>query len=140
MEYTMAETSKITGLTASTLRYYESEGLLPEIKRDKNKRRYYTDDNLEWISVITCLKNTNMPISQIRTFVTLHSEGDRTLYDRLEIVLEHRENVQKEIDKLNGYMDHINYKVDYYKLACKLGTEKELMKIKYPEHLCVEGA
>lgn len=138
MKYSIKEAAKITELTASTLRYYESEGLLPHIKRDENNHRYYDEANLEWIAVINCLKGTNMPIEQIKKFVDLHSEGDKTLHERLEMVLKHKEDVQKQIDELNKYMNHINYKVDYFKLACKLGTEKELKKKRYPEHLYIK--
>ncbi|MCD2347718.1 MerR family transcriptional regulator [Clostridium guangxiense] len=137
MKYSIKQVAEITGLTESTLRYYESEGLLPNIQRAKNGHRYYDESNLEWIAVINCLKSTNMPIDQIKIFVNLHSEGDKTLHQRLEMILKHRENVQKQINKLNKYMEHINYKVDYYKLACKLGTEKEIKKEKYPGHLYV---
>lgn len=138
MKYSIRQAANISGLSASTLRYYESEGLLPHIQRDENSRRYYDESNLEWISVINCLKSTNMPIEQIKAFVALHGEGDKTLHQRLEMVLKHRENVRKQIDELNEYMDHINYKVDYFKLACELGTEKELKKKKYPEHLHIK--
>jgi DNA-binding transcriptional MerR regulator len=138
MEYTIRQASKITELPSSTLRYYESEGLLPDIKRNRNGHRYYDESNLKWIALITCLKNTNMPIELIKIFVTLHNEGDKTLNERLEIVLQHRENVQKKIDELNNYMKYINYKVDYYTLACELGTENKLKNNKYPQPLYVE--
>ncbi len=138
MKYTIKQASKITKLPSSTLRYYESEGLLPAIKRNVNGHRYYDESNLKWIVLITCLKNTNMSIELIKIFVALHNEGDKTLDKRLEIVLKHRENVQKKIDELNDYMNYINYKVDYYTLACGLGTENKLKNNKYPKPLYVE--
>lgn len=138
MEYTIQQASQKTGLTASTLRYYEAEGLIPAIKRGENRHRYYDDGNLDWISVITCLKNTNMPIEQIKDFVALHKEGDKTLKERLDMMLDHREAVQKKIDELNEYMKHINYKVEYYTLACELGSEAKLKKKRYPEELDVQ--
>ncbi|ABR36083.1 MULTISPECIES: MerR family transcriptional regulator [Clostridium] len=138
MKYSIQEAARITGLTPSTLRYYESEGLLPNIKRAENRHRYYDESNLEWIAVINCLKNTNMPIEQIKEFVILNSQGDGTLYKRLELILKHRENVQKKIDELNKYMEHINYKVDYFTMACELGTEKELKKERYPNHFYIK--
>lgn len=139
MKYMIKQASKLTALPSSTLRYYESEGLLSEIKRNKNGHRYYDEANLKWIALITCLKNTSMPIEMIKIFVALHNEGDATLEQRLEVVLKHRENVQKKIDELNEYMKYINYKVDYYSLACELGSEQPLKKNKYPEPLSVES-
>ena len=139
MKYTIKQASKLTALPSSTLRYYESEGLLPEIKRNKNGHRYYDEANLKWIALITCLKNTSMPIEMIKIFVALHNEGDATLEQRLDVVLKHQENVQKKIDELNEYMKYINYKVDYYSLACELGSEQPLKKNKYPEPLSVDS-
>lgn len=77
MNYTIKQASKITKLPSSTLRYYESEGLIPEIKRNENGHRYYDESNLKWITLITCLKNTNMPIQLIKIFVALYNEGDK---------------------------------------------------------------
>lgn len=126
MTYTIQETAARLGVSASALRYYEKENLLPDIKRDKNGRRYYDEDDIGWLEVILCLKATNMPIKDIRKFVQLNFMGDCTLQERLEMVLAHRQNVQKQIDELTEYMKHINHKVEYFTKACKLGTEKEL--------------
>ncbi|NRY59682.1 hypothetical protein [Clostridium beijerinckii] len=84
------------------------------------------------------MKYSIMPIEQIKEFVVLNSQGDCTLYKRLELILKHRENVQKKIDGLNKYMEHINYKVDYFTMACELGTEKELKKQQYPNHFYIK--
>lgn len=140
MKYTIKQASKITKLPSSTLRYYESEGLLPEIKRNENGHRYYDEANFKWIKLITCLKNTNMPIELIKIFVALHNEGDETLSQRLDVVMKHRENVQEKIAELNEHMKYINYKVDYYTLACELGSEQPLKNNKYPAPLSVDGA
>lgn len=127
--------SELTGLSPSALRYYEDELLLTDVKRDSANRRMYDEHDLDWISAITCLKNSDMPIEQIKVFVRLNREGDSTLEERLRMITEHRKTVQAEIDRMNTYMDHINYKVDYYTEACRLGTEKDLKARMYPGHI-----
>ncbi|WP_027410454.1 MerR family transcriptional regulator [Anoxybacteroides tepidamans] len=132
MHYTIKEVSKITGLPSSTLRYYETEQLLPKIQRNPSGARVYTEDDLEWIAVITCLKDTGMSIKDIKKFVALCALGDCTLEERKQMVLAHKKNVELKIAKLQKHLEHINFKADYYEAACKAGTEAELKKRKYP--------
>jgi DNA-binding transcriptional MerR regulator len=131
MSYSIHEVAEKTGMPASTLRYYESEGLLPPVNREKSGRRAYDDQDLEWISIITCLKDTNMPITDIKRFVRLCGLGDSTLEDRRQIVLAHQKNMQQQLAEFMKHMEHINYKVAYYEAACKAGTEDELKKSPY---------
>lgn len=130
MEYTIKQFSELTGLPASTLRYYESEKLLPEVKRNASGRRVYTGQDLDWISIITCLKDTNMPISDIKRFVALCAQGDSTLEERRTMVLCHQRAVQEQMKKLKGHLEHINHKVEYYNAACAAGSEAPLKRKK----------
>jgi len=128
MYYTIREVSKITGLPSSTLRYYETEQLLPKIKRSPSGARVYTQDDLEWIAVITCLKETGMPLKEIKKFVALCALGDCTLEERRQMVLAHKKNVELKIAKLQKHLEHINFKADYYDAACEAGTEAVVKK------------
>ena len=60
MNYSISEVSKITGLTTHTLRYYDKEGLLPYVRKLKNGIREFSDDDLNWIKIIECLKSTGL--------------------------------------------------------------------------------
>lgn len=133
MNYTIKEVSEITKLPASTLRYYEKEQLLPEVERNSSGNRVYTERDLDWISIITCLKNTDMPIKSIKKFVVLCALGDSTLEERRQMVLTHKQAVELRIVELQHHLEHIDFKADYYELACKAGTEAELKKTKYPD-------
>jgi DNA-binding transcriptional MerR regulator len=133
MNYTIKQVSEITGLPSSTLRYYEKEQLLPEVRRNLSGTRVYTEHDLEWISIITCLKSTDMPIKSIKKFVVFCALGDSTLEDRREMVLAHKKTVELRITELQHHLEHINFKADYYEIACNLGTETELKKTSYPD-------
>src|SRR5665647_3907197 len=123
MSYTIKKISDMTQLPASTLRYYEKEHLLPAVKRTEVGNRIYDDQDLEWISIITCLKDTNMPIMDIKIFVALCALGDKTLEERRALIVAHKQSAERQIEILQQHMNHINRKVDYYNAACEAGTE-----------------
>ncbi|MGQ3740217.1 MerR family transcriptional regulator [Bacillus sp. Fil] len=90
MTFTIKEISTITNVSSSTLRYYENEGLLPVIKRDNNGNRLYTEDNIEWINLLLALRQTGMPIKEIKRYIELFYQGISTLNDRKEMMLQHK--------------------------------------------------
>ena len=124
MEYSIREVAQRTGLTASTLRYYEREGLLCDVARNGGGRRVYGEEAMDWLGIITCLKNTGMPIHEIRRFVALCGQGDATLEQRYRIILAHRAATEARIAALRKELDHIDRKAAYYRAACAAGTEK----------------
>ena len=70
MAYTISKASDLTGINPTTIRYYDKEGLLPGIQR-MNGIRLFTDEDIKWLHVLSCLKNTGMPISRIREYARL---------------------------------------------------------------------
>ena len=83
MEYSIGEFSKLTGLGIHTLRYYEQEGLIAPERNSGNRRGYY-DKDLTWIEFIKRLKDTGMPIKEIKHYAELRAAGDSTLSERME--------------------------------------------------------
>ena len=124
MGYTIKEASKITGLSTSTLRYYDREGLLPFIKRLDSGYRSFSEDDIEMIKIIECLKRTGMSIKEIKKFTEWVQDGDNSLEERYEMFLERKHAVETEIESLQNTLDIINYKCWYYKTAIEAGTEK----------------
>jgi Predicted transcriptional regulators len=135
MGHTIRQVSEITGFPSSTLRYYEKEKMLPPVNRDANGVRVYSDDDIGWISVINCLKNTNMPVHAIKKFVALCAQGDSTLEERLNMVLKHQEYIKNQIAELKAYKKHIDFKVEYYIKACEAGREDAVRYLYKPEKI-----
>ena len=77
--YSMKETCQKTGLTYDTLKFYCNEGLIPNIQRDKNNYRVFTDKNIAWINSLSCLKNCGMSILEMKEYLNLCLEGEKTL-------------------------------------------------------------
>lgn len=130
MDYSISEAAQKSGITASTIRYYEKEGLLPGIKRNKNGIRSFNDEDLQSLRIIECLKATGMSIKDIHKFIDLCAEGDNSLQERYKLFLERKSAVQKQIEELKDVEKVIDFKCWYYQTAIKAGTEKIHAEIK----------
>lgn len=136
MIYTIGEIAKKLGVSASTLRYYDKEGLLPFMEHPKGRIRVFTDKDYQWLHIIECLKQTGMSLKDIREFLQMAMQGDETIEDRLQLFIKQREAVQQQIQKLQETLDVINFKCWYYETAKEAGTTAQLDKMKpedYPE-------
>ena len=118
--YTIQDVSEKTGLTAHTLRYYEKEGLLTGVERSRGGFRQYSDEDLERLGLICCLKNTGMSLQEIARFVALTNEGEQTLRERVEMLREHRESVIARMDEMQRYLDKVTWKLNFFS-----GKQKE---------------
>lgn len=123
MPYTIKDMSELTGLPASTLRYYDKKGLLPSLKRDRNNIRIFTDNDYHNLRLINCLKKSGLSIKDIKNFIDVSAQGDSALTERLAIFLRRRELLQKELADLQEVLSVIEYKCWYYEKACEAGTE-----------------
>lgn len=122
MSYSISEIAEMMNVAPSTIRYYDKIGLLPNIKR-KNGIRVFEDEDFEWLRVLNCLKNTNMPLAKIKEYGELVKYGDSSLAERYELIKEQKEKILNEIVKLDYYLKEIEYKEWYYKTAIEAGTE-----------------
>lgn len=122
MEYTIGQVAKLTGLSISTIRYYDKEGLLNVINR-KYGIRSFNDKDLNTIRIIECLKNSGMLIKEIRDFMKLCEEGDSSLNERYNFFLDQEKKVQDQIKSLNQTLKLIKFKQWYYLKAISDNTE-----------------
>lgn len=113
MEYTIGAFSELTGLSIYTLRYYEQERLIIP-SRKSNGQRTYSESDLSWIAFIVRLKETGMPIKEIRQYAALREQGVSTLRERKAMLLEHRAVLEANIQKLNDHLSTLDDKIQYY--------------------------
>lgn len=124
MLYTVGEIAKKIGVAPSTLRYYDKEGLLPFVERSDGGIRMFKDADLEWLSIIECLKKTGMPIKEIKKFIDWCSEGDSTIEKRLELIDSQRDALLRKMEELQKNLKILDYKHWYYETAKQAGTCK----------------
>ena len=128
MSYSIKEVADMMNVAPSTLRYYDSMGLLPYVKK-VNGRRVFEDKDFKWLRVLNCMKNINMPISKIKEYVELAQQGDSTLKERYNMILEQKKVIEKELKALQDCYKEFKYKEWYYETAIKAGTEKVVENI-----------
>lgn len=123
--YTIGQVSELCGLPASTLRYYDKEGLFPNLQRDSGIRRF-GEQELEALRVIDCLKKSGLELRDIKQFMAWCTEGSATYPQRRALFLKQKEQVEVELERMNQVLDMIKFKCWYYEQAIKDGNEDRL--------------
>ena len=97
---TIAEVAKKYDLTPDTLRYYEKEGLLPNVKRSKSGIRDYTQEDCNWVQFIKCMRSAGLSIEVLKEYITLFGQGDETITRRKEILMEQRKLLKQKLEEM----------------------------------------
>lgn len=133
MLYTVGEMAKRLGVPASTLRYYDKEGLLPFVERSNSGIRMFKDADFEWLQIIGCLKKTGMRLADIKRFVEMAMRGDETVEQRFDLIVKQKQSVERQIEELNGTLAVLEFKEWYYKTAKEAGTTEVFLHMTLDE-------
>lgn len=112
--YTMKEVCQEADMTYQTLKYYCNEGLVPNVKRDKNNHRVFDERDVKWIKDLICLKKCGMSIVEMKEYLNLCLQGPSTIQERKEMLAKKRESLLSSIEELKGCVDYIDWKQDFY--------------------------
>lgn len=134
MYFTIGEMAKKLNVASSTLRYYDKEGLLPFVERSDGGIRVFKDEDMEWLTIIECLKQAGLSIKDIKVFIDWCMEGDSTISERRKMIMAQREAVEEQIAQKQKTLNLLKYKSWYYETAEKAGTTEGIDKIA-PEKL-----
>lgn len=121
--YTIKEAAERAGLTTVAVRYYDREGLFPNLRRTEAGYRVFDDDDITFLKVVECLKRSGMSIKDIRQFSEWVREGDASLQQRHDMFQERKRDVERQIAELQGVLTTIEHKCRYYEAALEAGTE-----------------
>jgi DNA-binding transcriptional MerR regulator len=114
MTFTPAEVADRTGFSLDTLRYYEREGILAPIARTAGGQRAYTPSDLDWLGLVRCLRDTGMPIAQLKRYSELAIDAS-TMEERLDLLEAHAVEVQASIDALLAQQQRLHEKIAWYR-------------------------
>ena len=134
--YTIGQVAEMFHLPISTLRYYDKEGLFPNLERKGNIRQF-GDTELEEIRIIECLKKSGLEIKDIKQFFKWVSEGSSTYANRKELFEIRKAAVEEEINALEKTLAMLKFKCWYYEKAIAYGNEDKITEM-IPDKLPAE--
>lgn len=112
--YTMKQICEETNMTYQTLKFYCNEGLIPNVKRDKNNHRIFDDRDLKWIKDLTCLKKCGMSIKEMKTYLNLCLQGESTISQRKDLLSIKQNELRNFIQELEESIAYIDWKQNFY--------------------------
>lgn len=112
--YTMMQVCRELDMTYQTLKFYCNEGLVPNVKRDKNNRRVFDEKNVKWIKDLTCLKKCGMSIQEMKEYLALCLQGKSSIISRKEMLKKKQDALRTTIKELEDSVAYIDWKQNFY--------------------------
>ena len=126
--YTIGQVSQMFSIPVSTLRYYDKQGLFPQLERVSGIRKF-GESELEALKLIECLKRSNLEIKDIKQFMQWCAQGPATYPQRKELIEQTRERVEEEMRDMNRALDMLTFKCWYYEQAIADGNESRVKSL-----------
>lgn len=112
--YTMMQVCRELGMTYQTLKFYCNEGLIPNVKRDRNNRRIFDERDVKWIRDLACLKKCGMSIQEMKDYLALCLQGEATIPARKELLAQKQAALHRSIRELEDSVAYIDWKQNFY--------------------------
>lgn len=112
--YTMKQACALTGMTYENLKFYCNQGLVPNVKRDRQNRRVFDERDIAWINSLNCLKNCNMGIREMKEYLALCLQGQGSIPERKVILAAKRRALEEERRRIEDAIAYIDWKQGFY--------------------------
>lgn len=112
--YTMMQVCNEADMTYQTLKFYCNEGLVPNVKRNKNNRRVFDEKDVRWIKDLVCLKKCGMSIQEMKEYLDLCLQGPDTILQRKELLKKKQESLRESVQELEASIAYIDWKQNFY--------------------------
>ncbi|MEM7720976.1 MAG: MerR family transcriptional regulator [Pseudomonadota bacterium] len=110
----ISEAASRSGLNVDTIRYYEAEGLIPNVMLSSDGQRRFSPENVDWLTLLYWLRETGMPMKVMQRFAALYAQGDATIPDRKGILLDHSRLLAERRDDLDRCDEILSRKLEIY--------------------------
>lgn len=110
----IAEVAERTGLSISTIRFYEKSGLCPFVQRGSDGKRRFSKTDADWLELLASLRSTGMPLAEMRAFAELYASGDGKVPERKAVLLAHRRRLEDRQADLDRCRVILNRKLKRY--------------------------
>lgn len=113
--YSIKQAAALTGLPASTLRYYESIGVIAPVGRGESSgHRVYTDDDLDLLTWVACLSATGMSVSDMQHYVANNALGSAAARQQIQLLVTQQERLEREAELIVVRQRYVALKIDYW--------------------------
>ncbi len=112
---TIKEVSNEMNVSEHTLRFWAKEGLFPYVKRDANNVRQFSENDLQWVLIVKCLRSGGVQLADIKKYLALCQVGDSTIQERFSIIMSAKQKTIEQIEELKKQLKKLEYKEHYYK-------------------------
>lgn len=117
--YTIKEVAQKMDVSEHTLRFWAKSGFFPFVTRDKNNIRIFSEDDMNWVKIVKCLRSVGTDNKSIKKYIDLCLMGDSTIGERYEIILSTKLKAQKELENIKKQLKVLEYKENFYKNLIK---------------------
>ena len=114
MVYTMMQVCKETNMTYQALKFYCNEGLVPNVKRDKNNRRVFDERDVAWLKSLTCLKKCGLSIQEMKEYLDLCLQGAASIPQRKVMLAQKQDALRETLRQVQESIDYIDWKQGFY--------------------------
>lgn len=112
--YSMKQACELTNMRYETLKFYCNQGLVPNVKRDSNNHRIFDDRDIAWINSLSCLKNCDLSIAEMKSYIEMCKKGAASIPERKEFLKNKRKELLVKQEKLQIALDYIDWKQGFY--------------------------
>lgn len=123
--YTIKEVADKMNVSEHTLRFWAKSGFFPFVKRNENNIRQFSDNDLEWVKIVKCLRSVGTENKAIKKYIDLCIIGDSTINERYQIILDTKEKALQQMEELKQQLDLLDYKENFYQNLIKNNLEDE---------------
>lgn len=117
--YTIKEVAEKMDVSEHTLRFWSKSGFFPFVTRDANNIRQFSDNDLEWVKIVKCLRSVGTNNKSIKRYIDLCIIGDSTIKERYEIILETKKKAREQMNELKKQLEILDYKENFYRNLIK---------------------
>lgn len=117
--YTIKEVAEKLGVSEHTLRFWAKSGFFPFVKRDSNNIRQFSDNDLEWVKIVKCLRSVGTDNKSIKRYINLCIIGDSTIPERYQIIQDTKAKAQQKMAELEQQLNLLDFKEKFYQNLIK---------------------
>jgi DNA-binding transcriptional MerR regulator len=118
--------ASLTGRSVHTIRWYESQRLIPGVRRDAQGRRVYNEQHVEWLALLDRLRRSGMSIKELREYALMVRKGESSVRERQQFLNAHRKLIQQRIAELTQALDIVDGKIEFYGRWLSTGVQPPL--------------